>query len=318
MGDSMRIVFMGMTGEFSRIPFQALLDARANVAGLIIPRPSADRDGPRWLDPSSSSPSGLPLLSSPVAPNVVHLATSAGIAILEVGSLSDPRSLAALDSLAPDLICAACFPWLLPPAWLECPSLGCLNLHPSLLPAYRGPAPLFWQFRAGEQPTGVTLHFMDEGADTGDIVSQVEVSFPDGITGLEADRLTAEAGARLVMEALAPPHPLASPPDRTFPGGRGGGLPRRPQPEAGASYQSRPSRSDLAIPISWTARRAFNFIRGAGEWGPFEIVVGGGRFRVSEALTYSPDARLGQPYRREGGELWVEFEGGVVRMTATL
>jgi len=316
-------VFMGMTGEFSRIPFQALLDAGANVAGLIIPRPSADLDGPRWLDPSSSfllpsssSPSGLPLLFSPVAPNVVHLATSAGIPILEVGSLSDPRSLAALDSLAPDLICAACFPWLLPPAWLERPSLGCLNLHPSLLPGYRGPAPLFWQFRAGEQRTGVTLHFMDEGADTGDIVSQVEISFPDGITGLEADRLTAEAGTRLMVEVLAsPPGPLSRP---RSPGRERGSFSRKPQPEAGASYQSRPSRSDLVIPILWTARRAFNFIRGAGEWGPFEIVVAGEKLRVSEALTYSPDARLGQPYRREGGELWVEFEEGVVRMTATL
>jgi methionyl-tRNA formyltransferase len=207
-----RIVFMGMTEQFTLIPFQALVDAEVNMAGLVLPRPRADSEGPRWLKPMPP-PGDLPMLSSPVTLNAAHLAAGAGIPILEVGSLKDPRAFDALDSLAPDLICAACFPRLLPGRWLDRPRFGCLNLHPSLLPAYRGRDPLVDQFKAGERHTGVTLHFMDEGVDTGDIVSQAEVPFPDGITLSEAESLTAQAGAQLLLEAL-----------RLLPN-----LPRRPQ-----------------------------------------------------------------------------------------
>ena len=192
---------MGMSGTFSLIPFRALVDGGHHVAGLILPRLQADRDGPRPITPAPP-PGDLPMLSSPVASNAMHVAAQANIPILEVGSLKDPRAYDVLDRLAPDLICVACFPRLLPKRWLDRPKFGCLNLHPSLLPAYRGRDPLVDQLKAGEKHTGVTLHFMDEGADTGDIVSQVEVPFPDDIPLPEAERLTAQAGAQLLLDAL--------------------------------------------------------------------------------------------------------------------
>jgi len=207
-----RIVFMGMTGQFTLIPFQALIEADVNVAGLILSRPTADMDGPRWITPQPP-PGDLPFLPSPVAPNAAHVAAQAGIPILEVGSLKDPRAFDALDTLAPDLICVACFPRLLPKRWLDRPQFGCFNLHPSLLPAYRGRDPLVDQLIAGEKRTGVTLHFIDEGVDTGDIVSQVEIPFPESISQPGAERLTARAGAQLLLDAL-----------RLLPN-----LPRRPQ-----------------------------------------------------------------------------------------
>ena len=213
--ETIRIVFMGMLGEYSAIPLHTLVDAGANVAGLILPRPVADADGPRWI--TLTPLSEAPLLIRPAALNAAHIAAEAHIPILEVGSLKDPRAFDALDSFAPDLICVACFPRLLPRRWLDRPRFGCLNLHPSLLPAYRGRDPLAEQLQAGETHTGVTLHFMDEGADTGDIVSQIATPFREGLTPAEAERLTARAGAQLLLAAL----------DRLP------NLPRRPQINAG-------------------------------------------------------------------------------------
>lgn len=192
---------MGMSGIFSLIPFRTLVDGGHTVAGLILPRVRADRDGPRPITPAPP-PSDLPMLSSPVAPNAAYVAAQANIPILEVGSLKDPRAYDALDRLAPDLICVACFPRLLPKRWLDRPRFGGLNLHPSLLPAYRGRFPLVDQLKAGEKHTGVTLHFMDQGADTGDIIAQVAVPFPENVTLAIAERLTAQAGALLLLDAL--------------------------------------------------------------------------------------------------------------------
>ncbi|MBI4770001.1 MAG: hypothetical protein HY784_06195, partial [Chloroflexi bacterium] len=240
---------------------------------------------------SSFPPSSFPpfLLSSFPPSSPTDLAHAHGLPVLEVGSLRAPASLAALDSLAPDLICVACFPRLLPPAWLARPRLGCLNLHPSLLPAYRGPAPLFWQFRAGERRTGVTLHRMDAGADTGPILAQAPVRFPDGVRGPQADRLAGEAGAQLLLAALSRLE-------------AGGALPPGQAQGAGGSRQPWPGAADRVISTAWPARRAFNFIRGAGEWGPFELVDGERRLPAREALAWSPPA--------QAGEGWVRFADG--------
>lgn len=286
----MRIVFMGRPCEFARIPFHALLAARLDVVGLIIP--SAGPAG----DSAALSRRAPEALALPVLPlGLTELAAAHAVPLLEVRRLRDGQALAALDELRPDLICAACFPRRLPAEWLSRPRQGCLNIHPSLLPAYRGPEPLFWQFRLGEPRTGVSLHFMDEQFDTGDLVAQAAVPFGDGITGAEAERLTAEAGARLLIDALSGP-----------------ARPRMPQPPQGASHQPRPARVHCLIDVDWPARRAFNFIRGAGEWAPFEIRGRGWNLPVRSALGFDPGATLDGPVLRDGQTWQVRFSDGVV------
>lgn len=297
-----KIVFMGMNGDFSRIPFQAMVETGHEIKGLILPRPKPDKAGPRKVTGPKHPDKGalIPLRSS--TPNLIQIAAAHDIPVFEVGSLRDRRSLELLKSFDPDLICVACFSRLLPTEWLETPPLGGLNLHPSLLPAYRGPSPLFWQFREGEENTGITLHFMDEGVDTGDIAAQRRVPFPTGITTAEADRLTAEAGAQLILETLTKP----------------AHIPRTPQPEEGASYHPKPTRADKIIPTSWSAVRAFNFMRGAQGWGPLEIRAErsarekAGNFKVWEALSLEAGAVLGEAYQWEDGNLRVQFKGGAV------
>jgi methionyl-tRNA formyltransferase len=165
---------------------------------------------------------------------------------LLVRDLRSPEVISRLHDLNPDLIIVACFPLRLPPALLSLPPFGAINVHPSLLPAHRGPDPLFWTFHAGERRTGITLHHLDTGFDTGPIIAQRAVDLPPGITYAEADGLLAETAARI----------LANLPDL-----RGS----TPQPDGAGSYESFPTVADLTIDSSWTVERAARFITGVAE-----------------------------------------------------
>jgi len=294
----MIILFMGMLGEFSLRPLAALLKAGETVCAVLVPASGATATAPQPLFPLKPDHGGLPVVSGYPLRNVVTLAWERNIPVYEVGSLSHPDLLA----FQPDVIAVSCFPKILPPSLLTLPKLGALNLHPSLLPKYRGPEPLFWQFRNGETRAGVTLHFMNERPDAGDILLQTEVAFPDGITGAEAERLCAVAGSRLMGEGMK----LLS----------GGTPPRQKQNESEATYFPNPTRADFILPTNHSARWAFNFMRGANGWPwPFEIRAGDRAFHVREAMDFSPDAVLGEPYRIEGDELLhLQFSPGVLRV----
>jgi methionyl-tRNA formyltransferase len=214
--------------------------------------------------------------------------------VLEVGWV-DAAALAGLDALEPDLVAIACFPWLLTKAWRDRPPRGCVNLHPSLLPAYRGPAPLFWQFREGETRTGVSLHAVDGGMDTGTLIAQQAVAFPDGIDTARAEALTAAAGARLLADWIATGRTVGPAP-----------------PSEAGSKQPAPDAAARRIPAGWPVRRAFNFIRGASAWAPFEVDTGEGRIPVHEALAMDEAASLGARHRVAGDDVLVQFADGVL------
>jgi methionyl-tRNA formyltransferase len=292
------ILFLGMFGELSLRPLAALLEAGATVRAVLVPASGATASAPQRLTPPEPRHDGLPVVSGYPIRNIVTLAWEHDIPVYEAGSLSHPNLLA----FQPDVIAVSCFPRLLPPSLLALPTLGALNLHPSLLPKYRGPEPLFWQFQQGETRTGVTLHFMNERPDAGDILLQTQVPFADGITGAEAERLCALAGSRLLVEGVK----LLS----------GGNLSRQKQNEVEATYFPHPTRADFVIPTNWPARQAFNFMRGASGWPwPFEIQAGDRAFHVREAIDFLPDAILGRQHRFEGdGLLHLQFSPGVLRV----
>jgi methionyl-tRNA formyltransferase len=154
-----------------------------------------------------------------------------------------------------ELLIVACFPQL-PQSLLQRAAIAALNMHPSRLPAYRGPAPLFWQLRDGLREIGVTLHYMTSRIDAGDIVAQTGVALPTGISGSAADELLAGAGAEMLLTAI-----------------RSGDYSGRPQHGA-ESHQSWPHADDWSVPTSWPVLRAFNFMRGAAQWGqPFKLMA---------------------------------------------
>lgn len=219
--------------------------------------------------------------------------------------LAAPETAALLAAAGADVACVACFPRRIPSPLLALPRLGFLNLHPSLLPRYRGPAPLFWQLRHGETETGVTVHWMDEELDTGDIARQTALALPDGATGPELDRLLGAAGGRLLASVCT---------GVSAPAGAAAPL-RTPQPGSG-SYHPWPRPDDFALDPRWSAQRAFNFMRGVSEWRmPFTIALGAKTFRLSAAQSCDPAATLSDPWRQIGSELLIRFSPGVLRAT---
>ena len=251
--------------------------------GLAIPRTLPG--GP----PARRLPERRPLLGPGDA---VAAAAAAGLPCWEIARPRDAAACPApFEESGASLGAVACFPWPLPGAWLDGLPGGFLNIHPSLLPEWRGPAPLFWQLRAGAR-TGVSVHRMDLGLDTGPVVARRPVSLPDGARTAAAEAIIASAGAGLLAAAL-----------------RSGDLACEAQNEGLATRQGWPEASDRRIPASWPARRAFNFIRGAERWGPMLIEAGAERLPVEDALGH----QLATPEPRPG-ERAVRFADGWLRV----
>ena len=293
--NGMRVLFFGMLGVFSLPPLQALIEADITVVGVVVP--AHNRHKPLRELKQITAVSNL--LLTPTQPNIVHLAWSHHIPVYEVNHLAAPETARLLAGLHPDVVCVACFNKRIPADLLKIPRHGFLNIHPSLLPQFRGPAPLFWTFRAGMQETGVTVHLMDDGLDTGDIAQQAPLILPAGISGQEADVLTGRLGGQLLIKTLTQ---LAN--DTLTP---------IFQP-AGGSSQPWPQAADFRVPVFWTVRRAFNFMRGTAVFGqPFVVeLADGAEIGVQTAVAFSQNAQLSQLIVRQGNHLHIQFVDGVL------
>lgn len=296
-----RVVYFGMSGPLSSLPFAALLRAGITVPAVVIPAPPERRaagESVRVLPaPTATSRPVLPLAFT--SRTIVALAQEREIPVLEVARPGDQATIAALRAYAPDFIAVSCFPLKLPRRLRAVPRLGCLNVHPSLLPENRGPAPLFWTFRLGAERTGVTVHLMDDGLDSGPIVLQEGFALPDGLTLAELELRCASLAAELLPHAI---HSLAA-----------GTLTPRAQDETRATSHPWPAAHDFLLTPNQPARRLFNIIRGAAGWGfPFQIVLDGRASTIRAALAYDPTARLDAPAIREGKAMLVRCTPGVL------
>ena len=181
---SMRIVFMG-TPEFAVPSLNALLQSGDQVVGVV-----SQPDRPKGR--------GHQL----VAPPVKVVAERAGIPVLQPLKIRTPEFLQALSAWQPDLIAVAAYGRILHTPILQLPPKGCVNVHGSLLPKYRGAAPVQWAVINGEVKTGITTMLMDEGMDTGAMLLQEELEIsPDDTAGTLAPRL-AEMGGRLLVDTI--------------------------------------------------------------------------------------------------------------------
>jgi methionyl-tRNA formyltransferase len=265
-------------------------------------RTSAGGASLRPLLPAAPPRATLPLLTPHLEPSIISLAWERAIPAYALARPVAGAALSALAGLGADALAVACWPWRLPPALLALPRHGALNLHPALLPAHRGPAPLFWMLRAGDATAGVTIHQMDATLDAGAIVAQAPVPLRDGEPGDALERRCAETGGRLLAQSV-----------RALVAGTA-----RPAPQgAGGSYEPWPQAPDFAVPLDRSARRAFNFIRGTAHWGePHTLAVDGARYHIREALAYDMSATLEAPVVRHGARLRVRCAPGVLDVLA--
>ena len=180
----MRIVFMG-TPDFSVGTLRALAEAGHQIVGVV-----SQPDKPRGR--------GKALAPTPVKEEALRL----GLPVYQPARVREEGFVQTLRELEPDVIVVVAFGQIIPESILSLAPLGCINVHASLLPGYRGAAPIQWAVRNGEEKSGVTIMRMDAGLDTGDMISRVEVPLSEEETGGSLFDKLSQAGARLLVETL--------------------------------------------------------------------------------------------------------------------
>ena len=229
----MRVVFMG-SPEFAVPTLKLLLDV--HEVACVVTQPDKPAGRGQKLEP----------------PPVKVVAEEAGIPIWQPKSLKNPEAVEELRRLAPDVCVVVAYGKILPQAILDVPRHGCLNVHASLLPAYRGAAPIQWAIVKGETETGVTIMRLDAGMDTGPMLLSRKLSIAeDDTAGTLSPRLAA-AGAELMRIAL----------ERL----EGGALPETPQDHERASMAPKMTKEHGRVDWSKAAAEIRNLARGVDPW----------------------------------------------------
>jgi methionyl-tRNA formyltransferase len=230
----LRIVFMG-TPDFAVPCLDNLMQAGHEIAAVVT-QPDRPKGRGQQLTPSA----------------VKECATRYGLTVMQPEKINDPDCIARIAALLPDVIVVVAFGQLLSSALLAVPPLGCINVHASLLPKYRGAAPIHWAVMNGEAVTGITTMYMDRGMDTGDMILQAQtpIGFEEN-TGQVHDRLGL-LGAKLLVKTLS----LVA--NRT--------VSRCPQDAATATYAPLLKRDIEAIQWDRPASELYNQVRGLNPW----------------------------------------------------
>jgi methionyl-tRNA formyltransferase len=262
---SPRIALFGMRCQFTEGVLSSASAAGLPISLVIFPR-SEQNDAPKrpanrakpvialsQIDAKGEPRNGFAQLAH------VHPLSTVEVTKSDLGEI--PRQLSA-ESF--DLVVVACFPWLLPQNVISWPRLASLNVHPSLLPKYRGPEPLFWTFQKGDRESGVTIHALDGRYDAGPILVQRPMTIPLESQYEDIEARLASLGGRLLAQTVGAL--------------RGTNVVKRSQDESTATLAPFPSDDDLVISPEWNAERAYRFARGVGcRFGQLWIGDGKGR-----------------------------------------
>ena len=246
---TLRIVFMG-TPDFAVPCLQTLLDSPHSVVGVFT---------------QPDKPQGRKMVLTP--PPVKLLAAENGVPVFQPEKMKDPATLEQLKILAPDLIVVVAYGRILPRAVLELPRYGCINVHASLLPKYRGAAPIQWAILDGETETGVTIMQMDAGLDTGDMLLTYETKVGEKETAGELFDRLAQSGAELLIQTLVKLDEITP----------------RPQDDAQSCYAHMLDKQMAVIDWSKSAHEIDCLIRGLNPWPIALTTLSGERLKVFAA-----------------------------------
>ncbi|WP_188891716.1 methionyl-tRNA formyltransferase, partial [Paenibacillus radicis (ex Gao et al. 2016)] len=244
----MRIVFMG-TPEFAVPSLQLLMEQGYEVVAVVT-QPDRPKGRKRTLTP----------------PPVKEAALGYGLPVLQPERMRSEEAVAAVAAYEPELIVTAAYGQILPKGVLELPRLGCINVHGSLLPKYRGGAPIQRSIMNGEKVTGVTIMYMAAGLDTGDMISRIEVPIEDEDTSGTMFEKLSIAGADLL--------------GRTLPAIVAGEVKAEPQQDELATYAPNLTREDERIDWSRTARQIYDQVRGLSPMAGAFTTLQGEVFKV--------------------------------------
>ena len=247
----MRILFMG-TPDIAAECLKALYAAGHEICGVYTRR---------------DKPVGRKQVLT--APPVKEVALEHGTPVFQPRTLRDGSEDANIRALAPDLIVVVAYGCILPKSVLEAPKYGCINLHVSLLPKYRGSAPVQWAVLNGDTETGVSIMQMDEGLDTGDVLVCEKIAIgPEETSGELFDRVTA-VGARVLCEAV--------------PAMEAGTLKPQPQQHENATLAPMLDKELAEFRLTDTAAHIHNWVRGMNPWPVAWFAQDGKRIKVLES-----------------------------------
>ena len=253
----MRVVFMG-TPDIAATCLKRILEAGHDVVGV-------------YTQPDRPKNRGMKLAFSPVK----EVALAHGLPVFQPENFREEETVEALRSLCPDVVAVVAYGRILPQKVLDIPPLGCINIHASLLPAYRGSAPYQWAVLDGLTETGVTAMYLCREMDAGDIIDTAKTPIdPNETAGELLDRL-AVLGAELL--------------DQTLCCIKAGTACRTPQDSAKATYAPMLDKTMCPIDFEKTACQIHNHVRGMNPWPVATMQLQGQRFKVYETAVLAED-----------------------------
>lgn len=284
--EDFRIVYAG-TPDFAMPALAALIDAGYDVVAV-------------YTQPDRRAGRGRKLQMSPVK----ALALEHNIPVKQPSSMRDEEQVELLARHNADLMIVAAYGQILPVAILETPKLGCLNIHASLLPRWRGAAPIHRAIEQGDRKTGVTIMQMDKGLDTGDMLHKVECDIDINTTGIELHDKLASLGSDALLHTLELLH--------------AGDLIPVAQDDAQACYANKLEKSEAVIDWSRTAEEIHRKVCAFNAWPVAQTVLDGDTLRIWQSVLV-PDAKCdgcsaGQVIA-VGAALDVATGSGVLRIT---
>jgi methionyl-tRNA formyltransferase len=284
----LRLVFMG-SPEFAVAPLQLLILNGHEIAAVYT-RP--DKPAGRGREPA--------------APPVKNAALSLNLPVIQVPGLRKPEAIEQLARLKPEAIVVAAYGQILPQAVLDVPCYGCLNIHPSLLPQYRGASPVTAAILAGDEFAGVSVMRLDAGMDTGPVFARAQIPVLSQDTAGSLTPRLFQIGAGVLLEVLA-----------ALPGGK---LLPRPQKEAGASYTRELTKEAGQIDWRLTAAEIWRCVRAYQPWPEAYTFWQGKQLKIIEAVPLPAEqapeigqvAALLPPQTSTGAAFGVGTGGGVL------
>ncbi|MBI5196431.1 MAG: methionyl-tRNA formyltransferase [Nitrospirae bacterium] len=275
----MRIIFFG-TPEFAVPSLKALLDSGHEVLAVV-------------TQPDKQSGRGRHMTACPVKQE----AQRTGLMILQPQKVKETAFAGELRQLNPDVIVVIAYGQILPPEIIHLPRCGCINVHASLLPKYRGAAPISRAIINGDATTGITTMLMDEGMDTGHILLQTEIEIEKNDTAGSLAYKLSRLGAEILIKTLAGLEQKAI----------------KPVPQYGdASYAPTLKKTNGLILWSKPARELCNFIRGMNPWPGAYSFLGGKRVKILKAAALDGTGASGLVIKAAQNELTVGAGEGLV------
>ncbi|MBR3722688.1 MAG: methionyl-tRNA formyltransferase [Selenomonadaceae bacterium] len=285
----LRVLFMG-TPDFA-LPSLKMLTDEANVVAVV-------------TQPDKPKGRGHKLMPPPVK----IFAEEKSILVYQPQKVREPEFVEKLKELAPDVIIVVAFGQILPEEILNFPKYGCINLHGSLLPAYRGAAPIEWSIINGEKNTGVTTMFMAAGLDTGDMLLKEEVAISEDETADELRAVLSEIGAKVLKQTLLK---MLS-----------GELKREVQDDSKSSYASRIVKETGLIDWTKSARDIHNLVRGLNSTSVAYTNFNGEVFKIWRTKLLacgidvpSGDFEVGSILKTDNDGIYVKTGNGVLLIT---